>query len=172
MKIDFSNISSHTISISDFKQKWRFRDIKVPDIHLSQIKPLDKDAANFLTNYISDTDLHADVPFKKKYFRTIDKAKIHRSGNTQEIKKWLYQRGLPFDRNVFLSWDKDTAMIVPWKILIKYYDGIFYSGCDDLTVFDESLQWALLFYHEDEIYFGTNNDFKPSDNFSDVDFIW
>ena len=60
----------------------------------------------------------------------------------------------------------------PWKIFIKYFDSFYYPGSDDLTVCDESLQWALLFYHEDEIYFGTNKDFKPSDSFADIDFIW
>jgi hypothetical protein len=83
-------------------------------------------------------------------------------GNETEIKKWLYHRGLPFDKPVFLSWDEKDAMIVPWKLLIKYFDSFYYGGSDDLTIIDQSLNWALLFFHEDEIYFGTNKDFKPS----------
>jgi hypothetical protein len=177
MKIDFNNILNHTVSFEDFMENWRFYDEYqnqnlLPEIHLSQIKFLDKIAARFLSDYISDTKLHSDIPFNKKYFRTIDKAPIRRGENQTEIKKWLYQRGLPFEKQVFLSWDDHTGMIMPWKIFIKYYDGVFYTGCDDLTIFDESLQWAILFYHEDEIYFGTNKDFKPSDTFENVDFIW
>jgi hypothetical protein len=94
-------------------------------------------------------------------------------GNSKEIKKWLYQRGLPFEKNVFLSWQPMDAMILPWKLLIKYFDHFYYYGTSgDLTVIDRKLTWALLFYHEDEIYFGTNNDFRPSETFSDIDFIW
>ncbi len=82
----------------------------------------------------------------------------------------MYERGLPFEKYVFLSYSPDEAIIVPWKILIKYFDVFYYS--DDLTIIDETLQWALLFYHEDEIYFGTNKDFKLSQTFQDHDFIW
>ncbi len=50
-------------------------------------------------------------------------------------------------------------MIVPWKLFVNYFDSFYYAGSDDLTIFDESLNWAFLFYHEDEIYFGTNKNF-------------
>ena len=71
---------------------------------------------------------------------------------------------------VYLSYQADTAIIVPWKLLIKYFDAFYYA--DDLTVIDQSLNWALLFFHEDEIYFGTNKIFLPSELYDDIDFIW
>ena len=174
MNINFDNIFDHVISLDNFLLKWRFTEDKydvLPDQHLEQLKPLDKVASHFLWNYISQTNLHSDVPFKKDFFRTVDKTKIL-DGNEKEIKKWLYQRGLAFDKQVFLSWDEENAMIVPWKLLIKYFDSFYYPSSDDLTVFDKSLNWALLFYHEDEIYFGTNKNFKPSETYADIDFIW
>lgn len=172
MNVDFNGIREHIIPLEEFRLKWRFMDEKleqIPHQHLEQLKPLDVKASNFLWKYISDIKLHQDTPFKNGFFRTIDKAKIAETNNN-EIKKWLYHRGLPFDHDVFLSWQPKDAMIVPWKILIKYFDRFYYS--DDLTVIDQSLTWALLFYHEDEIYFGTNKDFKASKDFSDMDFIW
>lgn len=172
MSIDFDNIYQHVIPMVDFRLKWRFTEEKydkLPDQDLEQLKPLDNQAAKFLWDYITQTDLHKDTPFKKDYFRTIDKARIL-YGNEKVIKKWLYQRGLPFDKPVFLSWQPTEAMIVPWKLLIKYFDSFYYA--EDLTVIDQSLNWALLFYHEDEVYFGTNKDFKPSETFADIDFIW
>ncbi len=63
-------------------------------------------------------------------------------------------------------------MIVPWKLVVKYFDSFYYGGSDDLTIIDKSLNWALLFFHEDEIYFGTNNEFKRSKAYEDIDFIW
>ena len=174
MKVDFENIHEHTVPLDDFRLKWRFTDEKydkLPDQHLELLHPLDKAAAKFLSDYIDTNCLHGDVPFKKEFFRTIDKAKVL-ADNQKEVKKWLYQRGLPFDKLVFLCWSQQDAMIVPWKILIKYFDSFYYGGSDDLTIIDQTLTWALLFYHEDEIYFGTNKDFKPSETFADVDFIW
>lgn len=170
MEIDFNNIDQHIIPMSDFGRKWRFTEENydiLPDIHLDQLKPLDNKAAKFLTTFLSEVDVHAEIPFKKDFFRTIDSVIIN-DDNEAEIKKWLYQRGLPFEKKVFLSWDNQDAMIVPWKILIKYFDSFYYGGSDDLTVFDESLQWAIVFFHADVIYFGTNKDFTPSDSFEDI----
>ncbi|MFZ4056511.1 MAG: hypothetical protein ACOYKE_00160 [Ferruginibacter sp.] len=172
MKVDFDNIYTHIIPMPDFPLKMRFTNSPenaIPEIHLNQLKPLDKIAAKFLWDYIFETQLHDDVPFKKGFFQNIDKAKILLN-NEATIKKWLYHRGLPFNKPVFLSWQPYEAMVVPWKLFIKYFECFYYA--DDLTIFDQSLTWALLFYHESEIYFGTNKDFKPSDNFNDYSFIW
>ncbi|MBS1635711.1 MAG: hypothetical protein JST26_07285 [Bacteroidetes bacterium] len=174
MKIDFDNISQNTISMDQFPLKWRFTEEKydkLPSQHLEQLKPLNKDAARFLWDYIANTKLHSNIPFKKDLFQTIDKAKI-RDDNAQEIRKWLYRRGFAFDKPVYLCWQPDTGMIVPWKLLIKYFDSFYYGGSDDLTVIDQSLTWALLFYHENEIYFGTNEDYVPGTDFTGTDFTW
>ncbi|MFN5786514.1 MAG: hypothetical protein ACK46O_12080 [Flavobacteriia bacterium] len=155
MKIDFKNIYQHIISMDDFRLKWRFTDDmydNLPDIHLDQLKPLDSQASKFIWDYISNTNLHNDFPFNKELFHTVETVRIQ-CGNEKEIRKWLFQRGVPFNKNVFLSWQPEDAMIVPWKLLIKYFDSFYYGG-DDLTIIDESLNWSILFYHEDEVYFG------------------
>jgi len=174
MKIGFDNIREHIVSINDFKLKRRFNDPAhdlLPKIHLEQLKPLDEAGAKFLWDFISNTNLHKDIPFKRDFFTTIDKA-IITDTNESQIRKWLYQRGLPFDKEVFLSYQPNIAIIVSWKLLIKYFDCFYYSVADDLTVIDESLNWALLFFHEDEIYFGTKMQFKPSNDFEDFDFLY
>lgn len=165
MKIDFNNIYDHIISMDKFRMNWRFTDPKydvLPDIHLNQIKPLDDKAAKFLWDYILFNNLHNDTPFTKGFFRTIDKVLITEDNNN-DIKKWLYQRALPFDKDVFLSYQPDTAIIAPWKIVIKYFDSFQYQYSDDLTIIDQSLNWALLFFHEGRVYFGTNEDYKLSE---------
>jgi hypothetical protein len=173
MNIDFDNINEHIISIDSFGLKWRFTEEKydkLPNQHLDELKPLDREASKFLWEYIAKTNLHNDTPFKKNFFQTIDKIKIT-EGKENEIKKWLSQRGLPFEKPVFLSWDIDNAMIVPWKFLIKYFDSFYYPASDDLTVIDQSLNWALLFHHENEIYFGASENFTPTETLADIDFI-
>ena len=171
MKADFTNLGDHVISIDRFQDKWRLVDDlygKIADEHINQLKPLDVEASRFLWDYLSITNLHYDIPFKKDFFQTIDKAKVL-DDNLQDVKKWLYHRGLPFEKEVILSWQPTDAMMMPWKLLIKYFD---HFGSCDLTVFEQSLQWAILFYHEDEIYFGTKKEFKPSSEFNNYDFIW
>jgi hypothetical protein len=171
MMINFSNIHDHTIPLKEFYLKWRFTDENFdafPEHHLNLLKPLDKEASNFLSHFINDANLHEQFPFKYDFFRVIDKVDIL-NGNKPEIKKWLYQRGLPFKKSVYLSWEPNLAMIVPWKSLIKYYDSFYYESSDDLTVIDDSLNWALLFHHEGVIYFGTNQRFVPGESFSEID---
>jgi len=115
MGVGFDNIFDHVIPMDEFVLKWRFTVEKynqLPQLHLDQIKPLDQQAAKFLWDFISTTGLHGDIPFKRNFFRSIDKARIF-EGNEREIKKWLYHRGIPFDKMVFLSYQPHTAMIVP-----------------------------------------------------------
>ncbi|WP_075343390.1 hypothetical protein [Tenacibaculum agarivorans] len=173
MKIGFDNIYDQIVPMEKFRLKWRFTEKKydiLPQIHLEQLKPLNKKASKFIWDFISNSRMHNETPFKKDFFNTIDKVKILDS-NKKEIKKWLYQRGLPFEKEVFLSWQSEDAMIVPWKLLIKYFDSFYYGSSDDLTIIDQSLNWAVLFYHEDEIYFGTNKGLVPNETFENLNFI-
>lgn len=154
--ISFENIHEHVIPINQFRLKWRFTDNafdQLPEIHLTQLKPLDTEASRFLWNYISDVGLHANFPFRKDFFPETEQLDTT-DRNKTEIRKWLLKRRLPDTTQVFLSWQPEDAMIVPWELLIKYFDSFYYSTADDLTVIDQSLNWALLFYHENEIYFG------------------
>jgi hypothetical protein len=174
MKIGFDNIKDFVMPVEQFSMNWRFTEKnydKIPDLHLDQLKPLNKIASEFIWDFIQNNKLHDDTPFKKGFFRNLDKAEVT-DENHKDVKKWLYERGLPFGKEVFLSWQPSEAMIVPWKLLVKYFDSFYYPISDDLTVIDESLNWALLFYHEHEIYFGTNEDFKPSRIFEEYDSLW
>jgi hypothetical protein len=93
MQVDFENIFEHTIPMEDFRLNWRFTDVlfhKLSDHHLKLLQPLDIEASKYLWDYISATNLHQNTPFKKGFFRTIDKAKIT-SENKREVRKWLYQ---------------------------------------------------------------------------------
>ena len=167
--IDFKNIKNHIIEMNEFQLKWRFTEEEynqLPEEHLNQLKPLDKKASNFLDGFVSDFGLYDSMPFKKdffKMFKTIDE--IYFEENTEEkVKKWLYRRGFSFEKEVFLLWEEDLGMIVPWKIFIKYFDDFFYPGPDDLFVFDQSLNWAILFFHAGDIFFGTNEKYEIKQN--------
>jgi len=158
MKINFNNLNEDVIPLNQFSLKYRFineKYEKLPEQHLDQLKPLGKKGARFLWDYTIQSNLHGNAPFKKDFFQTIDKSSIL-EGQEKETKMWLYQRGIPFDKPVYLSWQPTEAMIVPWELLIKYFDYFHYCTSGDLTVIDQSLNWALLFHHEDEMYFGKN----------------
>lgn len=169
LKITFKELDNHIIPMSEFHLKWRFTEEKynlIPKQHLDELKPLDKTGAKFLAEYIDTCRVHHQMPFKNGLFKNLDKIKVTANSNKQ-ITKWLYQRALPFNKDVYLCWDTNDGMITKWKYVVKYWNSIFYGGCDDLTVFDQSLEWCLLFYHEDEIYFGTNKKYESKEEYSD-----
>ena len=57
--------------MTEFTLKWKFTDERknrMPNIHLEQLKSLNKKASKFLWDYISDANLQAEIPFKKDFF--------------------------------------------------------------------------------------------------------
>ncbi len=165
----FEDLNKHIIPMTEFTLKWRFTEEKydlLPEQHISELKPLDKTGAEFLADYLDNCLIHSNEPFKNGFFRNLDEIEILEN-NEKKITKWLYQRAIPFDKKVYLSWDGQNGMITKWKFVVKYWDSIFYGGSDDLTVFDQSLEWAILFAHYDKIFFGTNKDYELKAEFDE-----
>jgi hypothetical protein len=149
-----------TVPMDQSPLKRRFTDPRyhvLPSIHLAQVKPLAPVEARRLWDLILQASLHDDLPFTDGYFRTVVSTAISESqGEDSRVRKWLYQRGIPFGQRVLLSYQSELAIETTWKILIKYWSDFYYPGSDDLTVIDGSFTWALFFFHEDHVFFGTN----------------
>jgi hypothetical protein len=174
MAIDFTNITEDVIPMNQFRLNNRFtneRYVTFPNLHLQQLKPLGKRGSRFLWDYTIKSNLHGNAPFKKDFFRKIDKAPI-KEGNEKETKMWLQKCGLPFDKPVYLSWQPNEAMIVPWKIFINYFDHFYSCNVCDLTVIDQSLNWALLVHHQEKIYFGSNTESETGERQQHLSFSW
>ena len=153
MEISFETIADHTIPVHDFSLNWRFIE-NLPLSVADQLKPLNQTASDFLNEKITDKQLHRDRPFKKGFFNKIENIEIT-AGNDEGIREWLSALDIPLDKQVFLSWDNSTNMIAPWGLVIQYFDDFYYPSSDDLTIFDQTLNWAVLFAHYDVIYYGT-----------------
>jgi len=154
MEISFETIADHTIPVNDFSLNARFIE-NLPVATQNQLKPLNVEASKFLHDFITISELHKDDPFKKDFFKTKSVIDI-KDGNNDEIKTWLHKLGIPLNKEVFLSWDSTTTMIVSWELFVKYFDDFYYSASDDLTIFDQSLNWAVFFAHYELLYYGSN----------------
>ncbi len=157
--INFDNIKEFSTA---FPASWSFlyspeEASTIPEVHKDQIFFLNKEASSFLRNYLESSKIVTGPvwqPFNEQYFKTIKEFKITGISD-KDIKKWLYNLGIPFDRFVFLDWDKSgQAVMLTWKMVIKYREGLFFA--DDITIFDKSLNWALFYFHEDKLFFGTD----------------
>ena len=157
--VTLENIEQHTIPFDQFELKWRFTEEKynvLPPHHLEQIRPLDKPASKML-NDLTNARLDARFLLDPSQFKYIDSAHVPDGFESElTVKKWLYRRGLPFDREVYVSWHPDYAAITTWKMIVKYWSDFWYSTSDDLVVVDKSLNWALAIFHWGYMQFGTN----------------
>lgn len=163
--MNFDMLQNHVVPMSGWRLKWRFTEDKhdnLPDLHLSQIMPLDEQAANFLWD-VTTVGIQDDSSYGLNYFQRVEDISIKDWQDDKPVKKWLFERGVPFQETVYLSWQPDTAAITNWKIFVKYWSAFYYPISDDLTIVDKSFSWNLLFYHEEHIFFGSNRvrDAKP-----------
>jgi hypothetical protein len=157
--VTLENLEQHTIPFDQFKLKWRFTEEKyniLPAHHLEQIRPLDKSASRLISD-MTDKMFSLHHGLNRDYFKDVEGLQISEAVESEQLlKKWLYQRGLPFDQQVYVSWDSNTAAITSWKMIVKYWTDFDYG--DDLVVVDRSLSWILVFFHYDYIQFGTNKE--------------
>ncbi len=100
------------------------------------------------------------------YFKEIEKWD---SGGTseKEIKKWLYNRGIPFSQKVFLSLSPRCGFVLTWKMVIKNSSILFFGS--DQTIFDRTLNWWLTFHLDGDFHFCKNRIYGPKQGYQDFE---
>jgi hypothetical protein len=78
-----------------------------------------------------------------------------------EVKKWLYRRGIPFRNKVFICFQPSSGLVTTWKMIIHYSCDMFFGH--DLTVWDKTINWGLYFDHNDIFRFGRNRVYDGQD---------
>jgi len=121
--------------------------------HKDQITFLDNTATEFLYDLLKAAKLIAsnDNPFSKNNFKSVEQYSnmVEEAG----LKKWLYNRGIPFKSEVFLL--GDDGILTTWKMIVKYAPDLFFGN--DVVVFDKTLNWCLFYFHHDHLFFGRDN---------------
>ena len=148
---------------------------KLPESHKEQILFLDKKATNFIYEFLSCTKLAGydnSDPFSKGNFKTVetynDFEEIEES--SQRLKKWLFNRSIPFRTWVYVLPNYgDHPLLMTWKMVIKYSFDLFFN--DDVTVFDDTLNWCLCYFHHDWLTFGKDNIYDPADDYKRMEAI-
>jgi hypothetical protein len=169
---DLQNIKDCT---TDYPKVWTFLGSpedasNISPEHRDQIHFLDSTATKLINTYLGTScmlegldpykyDGKSWSPFRKNYFRSTDEFLVSDNCDSQ-IRKWLFDKGVPFDKYVFIDLDKSgQSVMLTWKMVIKYWEGLFFA--DDLTIFDETLNWGLFYFHEDHLYYGQTRIFDP-----------
>ncbi len=169
--IDFQNIVEHEVERPDV---WTCLGTpsdfdSLSDEFKDQIKFLDKEAGDFLYNYFQASNFHTGPlwqPFEKKNFKFVEQISL--GEDPQVLKKWLYKRGIPFAKWVYVLPNYGLGpLMMTWKMVLKNSEMLFFS--DDVVIFDESNQWCLSYWHEDEIFFGKINISDPEVGYKEVE---
>lgn len=175
--VDIKNIQQFTVqrpntwtlfgSVEDFDS--------LPETHKSQIFFLDKTACKFIYEFSSAAKLvTGDIsnPFAKGNFKIVEV--FSDFSNTDEsrkqLKKWLFNRGISFQTWVFVLPNyNDYPVLTTWKMIVKYSGDIFFN--DDITIFDESINWCLFYFHHDKLFFGKDNIYDPADDYKKMEAV-
>ncbi|MFN7602473.1 MAG: hypothetical protein ACK5R0_13855 [Bacteroidota bacterium] len=180
LMIDTTNIKDY---ITDFPKVWSFlgspeQASEISSEHKDQIHFLNPIASSMLNNFLWSSCMLEGLdphkydgktwnPFRKNYFREMDEFRIVMDCDSA-IKKWLFARGIPFDKYVFIdSVRSGQSVMLTWKMVIKYWEGLFFA--DDLTIFDETLNWGLFYFHESHLYYGQTNIFNPEEKIKEME---
>lgn len=154
--ITLDNLDQFSVDFDSSPISWWFRDNKgssLPTIHKSQIEILENAAARYLWDfemYVNDKPLR-DVTKLELFFR---KVKHHEPSDDKPLKKWLYETGIPFQQNVYMSLQPDTGFVLTWKMLIRYSANIFFG--QEFSVWDKSLNWLLVSDRDHKVHFAIN----------------
>lgn len=126
---------------------------KMPQEHKDQIIFLNTEANKYLHQFMKFAKLvhNNDNPFGKNNFKYVSNFAV--TDDEKSLKKWLYNREIPFHTKVFLC--EHTFVYTTWKIVVKYSSDIFHGH--DVIVFDKTLNWCLFYFHHDHIFFGKDN---------------
>jgi len=167
--VDLDNIRKFTVPCPEGWNLFGNADAfeTLPETHKDQILFLDKAAANYIFEFSEAAHLTTGGfwdPFEKGNFKYVEEyGDFSGSGESrQRLNKWLYHRGIAFRTWVFVLSNNDHPVLTTWKMVIKYSDTIF--GIDDVMIFDQTLNWCLIFFHEDRMFFGKDNVYNPAED--------
>jgi hypothetical protein len=74
-----------------------------------------------------------------------------------EVRRWLFERGVPFARTVYLLYERGRVVQATWRAVVRYRDAFAWSVGYAMVAVDHTLRWACCFHHEDVIVFGSHS---------------
>ena len=74
-----------------------------------------------------------------------------------DVRRWLYERGVPFRRTVYLIYERNRVVQASWRMVVRYWDAFAWSVGYAMVAVDHTLQWACCFHHEDVFVFGSHS---------------
>ena len=131
-------------------------DLPLPRMHAAQIALLDADDAKRASEWLMSAlpSRWPEPDFTDEITLSLSDQWNSAEG-IQSVRQWLHDRGIPYARQVYLIYDWERVVQMPWKLVVKYWDAVAYSVGVAMVTMDHTRQWACCFHHEAVIVFGT-----------------
>lgn len=159
-RINIAELLGHTKHIDDFELKCRFTEEEykiLPPNDLSEIHPLSEHGEKILYRQINELRLRSGFQLNEKYFTSIIELNMKRNAHA-DIMNWFDDLLIESNREIILIWDSWGVVITKWRVFQKYYEDFFFPVSDDLTIIDGSINWALYLNHDENMFYGRNDD--------------
>jgi hypothetical protein len=141
------------MTIRDHPLAWRWTDSRyalLPESTLAQIEPVDLSKAEYLFRH-SLRLLGRDC-LSPEVFETVTRSRADIP--IEAGCAWLRAQQPDLSARIYVSWEASIAVQTTWEIFSGYWDDFCYPSSDDVVVWPESENWALLYHHEQEFQFG------------------
>ena len=139
--------------LEEFPLKWRWTDSrwnKLPPDALNFIRPFTDEKARDLLQYSLMFSNHTGL--FESHFENI--SRIVAPDDSSKVRQWLLDHAPDKNQMVIVSWDHHHAVLVRWDVVCDYWDDFCYPASDEVTVWPQSEEWALMYLHHEEFVFG------------------
>ncbi len=141
------------ISMDKFKLNWRWTDENyclLSESELSYILPLDsRTAKEIWGKSLTFIDKENEFSPNPKLFDSID---FIDTTDSDKVIDWL-SRKMP-SGDIIVSWQPDTAVKTTVELFIKYWDEFCYPSSDDVSIWPETEDWVIHFWHYEKACYG------------------
>ncbi len=72
---------------------------------------------------------------------------------SEDVRAWLRERCDDSSEIVTISWSSNCALRTSWQIFTAHWSDFCYPASDDVTIWPDSQNWALFYYHEEQFEF-------------------
>lgn len=133
--------------------------LPLPKEHALQIQRLTAGSAKRIWPWLSSS-LPKGWPASEHRFSSqityqLDSNSWNSDDGMQAVRQWLHELGIPYSLDIFLVYESNKIVRMPWKLVIKYWNALSWSVGHSMIAMAQTRQWACCFHHEEVIKFGT-----------------
>jgi hypothetical protein len=142
--------------------------LPLPPNYAAQIRLLLSDDARRLNAWADSAIPYGWPERSEQRFRFEEELNVDECWKDEEglarVRGWLFDRGIPFRRTVYLLYDRQRVVETTWKMVVRDWDAFSWNVGDAMFAIDHTLQWAGCFHHESVFIFGSQSGFRPTVN--------